>query len=553
MNRKQRRGQRKTSRKPRSADNGAGISPISKSSSEAILNKAVALQKKGFPDEALGLYRQFLAGHPNHPEGLMLAGTAALQSGQAEEATNLLQAAESVRPGDPDTCNNLGLALSNLERFEDAVTAFRRALAMRPNHAITLNNLGVALRRSGDVGEALAVFRQAIEIKPDFAGAYGNLGKALRASGKLDAAAAAHRRSLEIRPGHAETYRSLTTIKTFVSEDDDMVAMRGLLASPSLGDSEAMNLCFGLGKAYQDIGDFERAFYYYARANRLKRATLRYDITADEDLAERIASVFDSPLITRQGGNGCPSEAPVFVLGMPRSGTTLVEQILVSHSKVHGAGELEALGRLVRGPGALSEGGGGFPETAAELDPDEPLRLGQSYVEALRRRAPNAARITDKMPVNFLYIGMIRLILPNARIIHCVRDPVDTCLSCYQTLFSGNQDFSYDLGELGRYYRLYARLMDHWRGLLPGRIHEVRYEDVVADQRRQSERLLAFCGLEWEDGCLSFHNTERPIQTASASQVRQPIYTRSVQRWKPYRRHLGPLLEALGPVAENHR
>lgn len=234
---------------------------------------------------------------------------------------------------------------------------------------------------------------------------------------------------------------------------------------------------------------------------------------------------------------------------MPRSGTTLVEHILASHSRVYGGGELSDLRRLAGGLNKLSPTGHDFPDGVADLGPKDLHRLGRTYWEAVRRRAPDAPHVTDKAPGNFRYLGLIHLMLPRARIIHCVRNPVDTCLSCYKLLFVSGQNFSYDLVELGRYHRLYTRLMDHWRAVMPGRILDVRYEDLVAAQERETRRLLEFCGLPWEDACLSFHTTRRLVKTASATQVRQPIYKSAVGSWKRYARHLGPLLESLGPLA----
>jgi len=283
-----------------------------------------------------------------------------------------------------------------------------------------------------------------------------------------------------------------------------------------------------------DVGDADQAFARLNAGNRRVRGSLVYDVEADVSCFKAIADAFTSDVMNLFAGAGDTSEHPVFVVGMPRSGTTLVEQILASHPDVHGAGELNLLSEV--------SGGALFPTLGRELP-----AWGRAYAERLAALAPGKRRVVDKMPSNFQFLGLIQLMLPNARIIHCRRDPIDTCLSCYSRKFADRQDFSYDLRDLGRYYRAYEDLMDHWRRLLPhDRLLEVRYEDLVNDLRTEAERLVAFCGLEWNEACLDFHRTDRPVQTASVNQVRQPIYRSSVSRWKQYARHLEPLLGALG-------
>ncbi len=258
---------------------------------------------------------------------------------------------------------------------------------------------------------------------------------------------------------------------------------------------------------------------------------------------ERIARVFDRALIERMAGSGDPSDRPVFIVGMPRSGTTLVEQILASHPGVSATGERYDLDRIARSLGAAPIG---FPEIVPTLDSEALRNLGSDYLSGLKIAKVAAARFTDKMPWNFRFLGLIALILPNARIVHVMRDPVDTCLSCFSKLFARNQEFSYDLGELGRYYRSYQRLMDHWRAVLPpGMMVDVRYEDVIAGLEGQARRIVSHCGLSWSHACLTFDKTDRPVRTASAVQVRQPLYQTAADRWRPYRTMVAPLLDAL--------
>jgi hypothetical protein len=304
---------------------------------------------------------------------------------------------------------------------------------------------------------------------------------------------------------------------------------------------EAVTLHFALGKAYLDLGETERAFDHLDAGNRKKRIQLVYDAEANRAHNAAVAAAFPSEIYDRFAGAGCDSSAPIFVVGMPRSGTTLIEQILASHPAIHGAGELHAL------PEAAREIGG-VPEGIAGLSADELARLGDSYLERVGDLPAGKTHFVDKLPVNFLNLGLIRLALPDARIIHARRDPVDTCLSCYAKSFkAANLPYAYDQTELGRYYRDYETLMAHWRATLPAtHFLEVQYEAVVDDLEGQSRRMIAFLGLPWDDACLEFHRTRRPVRTASVNQVRRPIYRGSVGRWRVHAARLGPLLQALG-------
>jgi hypothetical protein len=304
-----------------------------------------------------------------------------------------------------------------------------------------------------------------------------------------------------------------------------------------------------MGKAYGDIGAHERAFLSLLIGNALKRLRTRYDEAATIGILRRMQAAFDPKQMKRGAGLGDPSAAPVFIVGMPRSGTTLAEQILASHPNVFGAGEINDFQKAILALGGDAAGALGSPEVASLLSPDELQRIGAGYVARLGAMAPEATRIVNKTPENFRFLGLIHRALPNARIIHTRRDPVDTCLSCFSKLFFENLPFAYDLGELGRYYRAYDALMAHWRALLPQEtLLEVQYEEVVDDLEGQARRIVAHCGLEWDPRCLDFHETERPVRTASVAQVRQPIYASAVGRWRPYEPFLGPLLSELAPM-----
>jgi tetratricopeptide (TPR) repeat protein len=397
-------------------------------------------------------------------------------------------------------------------RVPEAITSFEAAVRREPNHAEAHHHLGNALGQMGRRAEAVGAYHDALKAKPDFAEAYSNLGLVTR----------------------WQRHDPLAKDLLALGERADAVP------APS-----RIHLFYALGKYYDDVGEPDRAFAFWERGAALKRAGLRYDPAADERTIATIIDSFPPGDWARGRDQGDPSEVPVFVLGMPRSGTSLVEQILASHTGVHGAGEIGLLRRALEGlhvrPDLLSS-----PALEARPFADELRRRGENYVRHLRALAPSAARITDKRPSNFLLVGAIHLTLPRARIVLCKRDLRDVCLSCYQTLFMEGHAWSYDLTELGRYAAGFSALMEHWKRVLPGRIFELEYECLVTDPEGQARRLLEHCGLDWDARCLDFYRTRRAVQTASLGQVRQPIYSSSIGRWRRFERHLGPLLEALG-------
>jgi hypothetical protein len=361
--------------------------------------------------------------------------------------------------------------------------------------------------------------------------------------------------AIRIDPSVPGVYVNLADSIKFAPGDPHLATMETLAATEGLSKIDRMQLDFGLGKAHADLKDYPRSFKHFIAGNAAKRATIAYDERSSFALFDRIEAVFTKDLIKAKAGGGDPSAAPIFVIGMPRSGTTLIEQIIASHPLVHGAGELQTLNDVileVRGPDGNTLA---FPEFVPMVDGNALRQIGARYCALVRDLAAKhggagAQYVTDKMPSNYYFAGLMHLALPNATIIHSMRDPVDTCISCFSKLFSAEQNHTYDLGELGRYYKRYEQLMAHWRRVLPrGRILDVRYEDVVADLEKQARRIIAHCGLPWDDRCLSFHETDRPVRTASATQVRQPIYNSAVGRWRVYEGHLGPLLDALGIAA----
>lgn len=432
-----------------------------------------------------------------------------------------------------------GLALAALQRFDEALAANEKAIALDPRLARAFLARGATLASLNRHDEALAAYRQALALDPSRANAHAGLAMRLREMGRFDEALAACREAIALEPASGEFYYHYANVKKVAAGDPLIDTMAALASDEAASVTDRIYTNFGLGKAYADLGDHERAFGHWHTGNALKRRQVDYDDARAAAQFRAAEEVFTPALIAGKSGQGDPSPLPIFIVGMPRSGTTLVEQILASHPQVHGAGELLLLDSL------LHEAPG-YPHNVAGLDGAALRALGARYASALQQLAPDATHITDKLPANFFYVGMIHLILPNARIIHTVRDPVDTCLSCFSNLFVNGQDFTYDLRELGRFYAQYRHLMAHWHKVLPpDAMLEVAYEDVVDDLEGQTHRLLEYCGLPWDDRCLAFNKTARPVQTASASQVRQPIYRQSVGRWRVYEKWLGPLLDEL--------
>jgi tetratricopeptide (TPR) repeat protein len=514
---------------------------------QAHCNLGLLVGTREGPQAAIQHYERALAIKPDFLEAHHNLGNALRKLNRHREAiAHYAKALGIAPPRRTEVHNNLGISLQALGRHQEAIGQYQQALALDGNSAEVRNNLATALQGLGQFEAAIAGYQAALAVKPDHAEAHNNVGVVFQALGRLEEASQAYERATQLAPRNTEFQLNFANSRHFTRADPRLAALRALENDlTSLSTEEQIPLHFALGKAYADLGEHPRSFAYLLKGNALKRAGVCYDEAATLKRFERIQAAFTSELLQEKSGVGDASTAPVFVLGMPRSGTTLVEQILASHSKVFGAGELDAFGRAVATMATAN--GVAFPELAATISAEELRSLGGSYVERLRRAPTVAERIVDKMPSNFAFVGLIHLALPHARIIHTRRDPLDTCLSCFSILFASEHAHAYDLGELGRFYHGYASLMTHWRHVLPpGVMLEVQYEDVVDDLEGQARNIIAHCGLDWEDACLAFHETQRPVETASARQVRQPIYRSSVGRSRSYAGLLQPLRQALG-------
>jgi len=514
---------------------------------QAHCNLGLLVGTREGPQAAIQHYERALAIKPDFLEAHHGLGNALRKLNRHQEAiAHYTKALAIAPPRRTEVHNNLGISLQAIGRHQEAIGQYQQALALDGNSAEVRNNLATALQGLGQFEVAIAGYQAALAVKPDHAEAHNNIGVVFQALGRLEEASQAYERATQLAPRNTEFQLNFANSRRFNRADPRLVALKALENDlTSLNREQQIPLHFALGKAYADLGEYPRSFAYLLKGNAIKRAGVCYDEAATLKRFERIQAAFTSELLREKSGVGDPATAPLFVLGMPRSGTTLVEQILASHSKVFGAGELDAFGRAVA---AIATANGiAFPELASTISTEGLRSLGGSYVERLSRAPTAAERIVDKMPSNFAFVGLIHLALPHARIIHTRRDPLDTCLSCFSSLFASEHAHAYDLGELGRFYRGYASLMTHWRNVLPaGVMLEVQYEDVVDDLEGQARNIIAHCGLDWEDSCLAFQETQRPVETASARQVRQPIYRSSVGRWRSYADLLQPLRQALG-------
>ena len=510
-----------------------------------------ALQVLGRVEEAIPHHQRAITVKPSYAEAYNNLGNALHRLGRSEKAVSQYQKALAIRPEHAETHNNFGLALGAVGRHEEAITHYERALDLRPDYADPHINLGNLLLMLGRSEEALAHCEKAVAITPENVEAHNNMGNALRALGKLDQATLWFEKAIALAPRKAGNYWNLAGTRPFTEEDPHFAAMKKLAREmSSLEVEDQIGLHFALAKAFADLGDLNHSSQYLLKGNALKRQQISYDEAGALDRFDRIQKAFSMEFMSKRKDIGHRSPVPIFILGMPRSGTTLIEQILASHSKLFGAGELSEISDIAK---SAAPAGQQFPAGIAAISDEQLHQLGWRYVDAMRRMAPAAERITDKMPHNFPYAGLIHLILPNARIIHTRRDPRDIAISCFSLLFAkGQMAFSYDLTELGRYYRSYQALMVHWKNVLPPAVMlDVQYEELVNDIEGQARRIVAHCGLEWEDACLHFYRTKRAIRTASVTQVRRPIYQTSVARWQSYRELLDPFVRALEGLSES--
>ena len=516
------------------------------------LRQAVRLVAEGKLGMAEGICRDYLHRWPTDVNAIRLLADIGLQLEIFDDAVKLLRRCLDLAPDYHQARNNYANALAKTGRFEAALREIAALEAAEPENLSHPVLAASILVNVGQYEQAIARYERALERFPRHAGLQMSYGHALKTLGRQADCIAAYRNAIAADPSLGEAWFSLANLKTIRFEDDEIRKMGRLAASGKLTPRDEFHLLFALGKALEDQGDFGGSFAAYARGNEIKRARSGYDADANAGTMRAIAASCTAGRLRSRQDYGHPAPDPIFIVGLPRSGSTLLEQILATHSQVDGTMELPHIPQFVRrlaGQKNRSDPSE-YPENLWDLTPDQCRALGQEFLDAARIQRRGAPFFIDKLPNNFAHIGLIHLILPNARIIDARRHPMATCFSAFKQLFAAGQEFTYNLEDIGRYYRDYVQLMEHWDKVMPGRVLRVEYENVIDDLETEVRRLLDYCGLDFEFACLSYHESRRAVRTASSEQVRQPIYRDAVAQWRHFEQHLSPLVEALGNQVE---
>jgi predicted Zn-dependent protease len=519
-----------------------------------LLAAANALHEQRIP-EAEALLREHLKRAPTDVAAIRMLAEVAMRLGRNEDAENLLARCLELSPSFHAARQNYALALHRSNKPAEALVQIDQLLAHEPDNPGYRNLKAVVLCRIGDYEPAIALYQQILKVYPKHPRIWMSYGHALKTAGHQDCAIEAYRRSLQLEPGSGEVWWSLANLKTFRFSGDDRVVMQRELAKPDLASEHRQHLEFALGKALEDEGEYEASFLHYQQGNELRRATLAYSAKDTSARVARIKRGYTREFFEQRRGFGAAAADPIFIVGLPRAGSTLLEQILSSHSAVEGTMELPEITSITRELRGQGSAGQAMPyhDVLEAMGAEELRALGERYLQHTRiQRKTDAPFFIDKMPNNFLHIGLIRLMLPNAKIVDARRHPLACCFSGYKQHFARGQSFTYSLDDIGRYYADYVELMAHFDDALPGRVHRVFYEDMVDDTETQVRRLLEYCGLPFEDGCLRFFENKRAVRTASSEQVRKPIYREGVDHWRNYDPWLEPLKRALGPVLDSY-
>jgi tetratricopeptide (TPR) repeat protein len=511
-----------------------------------LMNAALALAENRLPDAESGL-RAALKVDPFNVAAIRMMAELAGRLGRYADAEKLLRRALELAPEFTAARANLATVLHRMNRSEAAIAELDALLERDPDNSAHANLKAAASGRIGEYEEALRLYEAVLEKHPRHAKVWMSYGHVLKTVGRQADCVAAYRTAIAHAPGLGEVWWSLANLKTVTFTDADVAAMRAQLARPDLADEDRFHLDFAVGKALEDRREADAAFAHYMAGNRLRRASIDYDAGETSATVDRMIALLTPAFLAERAGQGSAAADPIFVLGMPRAGSTLIEQILASHSQVEGTMELPDLPLLARGTGRGRDAD--YPESLAVLDADALRSLGDRYIERTRiQRKTDRPCFIDKLPNNWLHAAFIHLILPNARIIDARRHPLACGFSNFKQHFARGQGFSYDLADIGRYYADYARLMAHIDAVLPGRVHRVYHEAMLADSEGETRRLLEACGLPFEDACLRFWETGRAVRTASSEQVRRPINRDGADAWQPFDRWLAPLKTALGDV-----
>jgi len=516
------------------------------------LQVAVALDhlRAGRKEEALATLRQALRKNPDNVDALHTLAQA--YWGDEERVSDieaLLRKATDLAPGLAPAWIMLGLLLHESARSEEAIACYQRAAEIEPDNPAVWSGLGAGYAQIGDMEKSAAAYGRSVALQPGQSGIHMSHAHALKALGRQAEALREYRAAIAQRPDFGEVYWSMANLKVFRFEPAEVAAMEEQVQRNDLSPSADVHFRFALGKACEDAGDYDRAWEFYRSGNERQRPLVSYDPVGFELRHRQMAEVFTREFLDRHAGQGFESDAPIFIVGLPRSGSTLIEQILASHSQVEGTLELPTLGDIAVSVARYRGGRVEYPVAVRQLTGRDFRAYGKEYIEQTRTfRTTGKPRFTDKLPNNFSHVGFAHLILPNAKIINARRHPLDSILGSYKQLFGKGQNFTYDMAELVMYYRQYHEIMQHWHSVLPGKVLDVHYEETVGDFAAQVRRILQHCGLPFEEACLRFHETNRAVRTASSEQVRQPLYTRALGTWRRYAKHLQPWQEDLADI-----
>jgi tetratricopeptide (TPR) repeat protein len=515
-----------------------------------LIETATAALVAGDRKTAEQTFREILQEDASHIAALCGLAAVSLAADKAVDAERLLRHALNQSAYHPLAWRGLGPALLALGRLDEAQAAARRLVKIEPENPQSWITIAAVATRLMRQEEALEAYEEAARLQPQEVRLRLSIGHIHKTLGRRSESEAAYKAVLAMDPLLAEAYWSLADLKNYDFSNAEVAAMLELLGNPAIAASQTAQLHFALGKAFEQRRRYADSFEYYAHGNALRRVDAPFDIEHFERRAARIRAFFDKTFFESRSGSGDPSAAPIFIVGLPRSGSTLVEQILASHSRVEGTMELPNIISITHQFDDMAPDRDGYPEKVGTAPTGVFAALGSRYLEETRPLRTARDHFTDKLPNNFSHIGLIHAILPHATIIDARRHPMDSCFSTFRQHFAEGQTFSYDLADLGRYYRCYLSLMDHWDTVLPGKVLHIQYEDLVRDPETNIRRLLEACGLPFEEACLAFHRTRRSVRTASAEQVRQPIYTSGVGYWRHFEKELQPLREALGDCLE---
>ena len=504
--------------------------------------------------KAEALCREVLKKDPVDVSAIRMLATIAIKLGRYADAETLLVRCLELAPDFHLARNDYASTLSKRQQYKRALAELEKLLVVEADNPNHLMLKGSVLVNIGEFQAAIEIYDRVLANYPNQPRAHLSYGHALKTVGRSEDAIMAYRKGIELRPNLGEAYWSLANLKTFRFEDAEVAIMREQVQAEPDNPNDHYHLCFALGKALEDRKQHEEAFENYRFGNAIRRKTVHWDADGHHTNMQRLAAFFDAEFFSEHEGSGCADPAPIFIVGLPRAGSTLLEQILASHSQVEGTMELPDIISIARRLGGKKKRSdeSSYPEVVGEQSAEQLRELGEEYLERTKIQRSGAPFFIDKMPNNFSHVGLIHAILPNAKIIDARRHPLGGCFSAYKQLFARGQNFTYDLDELGRYYRDYVGLMNHWDEVLPGRVLRVQYENVVADTETQVRRILDYCRLPFEPECLRFYETDRAVRTPSSEQVRQPIYSGATELWRNYVSWLGPVEEALGPIMDRY-